>query len=316
MRHTIPHTVENRVREVLEEKLSVILTEMGVDKYSDVLDSEVAELDFTEVYMRSVGKPYKIEENLYPIETEMKLQLQNSKKYKDVIQDEKDLTQLVGQGSEFDIDAALRLLVAYYESWQGNELKLIDHIAINDSDVVKHLHTNVQQDRKADLLQVGIPNFPNEEGYFMLWELSISNEDEDKRIIPVFVNKNFVLRPMAGKRLMDVFLDANSKLVVDHISNIDDGVYEKLETMSTEFAYDTFVDLKEKRIQKNQERFNKYQYALQLRTEAASHIGIENIRRSRLLKLQKEKEMIEKDFKDSSQIYPEFKLVLLVKLEE
>lgn len=312
----ITDTVENRVREVLEEKLSVILTEMGVDKYSDVLDSEVAELDFTEVYMRSVGKPYKIEENLYPIETEMKLQLQNSKKYKVVIQDEKDLTQLVGQGSDFDIDAALRLLVAYYESWQGNELKLIDHIAINDNDVIKHLHTDIQQDRKANLLQIGIPNFPNEKGYFMLWELSISNEEDDKRIIPIFINESFILRPMAGKRVMDVFLDANSKLVVDYVANVTDKVYEKLEQMSAEFAYDAFVDLKDKRIQKNQERFNKYQYALQLRTEAASHIGIENIRRSRLLKLQKEKEQIEKDFKNSSHIYPEFKLVLLVRLEE
>ena len=303
------------MREVLEEKLSVILTEMGVDKYSDVLDSEVAELDFTEVYMRSVGKPYKIEENLYPIETEMKLQLQNSKKYKDVIQDEKDLTQLVGQGSDFDIDAALRLLVAYYESWQGNELKLIDHIAINDNDVIKHLHTDIQQDRKANLLQIGIPNFPNEKGYFMLWELSISNEEDDKRIIPIFINESFILRPMAGKRLMDVFLDANSKLVVNHVANVTDEVYDKLEQMSAEFAYDAFVDLKDKRIQKNQERFNKYQYALQLRTEAASHIGIENIRRSRLLKLQKEKEQIEKDFKNGSHIYPEFKLVLLARLE-
>ena len=311
----ITDTVENRVREVLEEKLSVILTEMGVDKYSDVLDSEVAELDFTEVYMRSVGKPYKIEENLYPIETEMKLQLQNSKKYKDVIQDEKDLTQLVGQGSDFDIDAALRLLVAYYESWQGNELKLIDHIAINDNDVIKHLHTDIQQDRKANLLQIGIPNFPNEKGYFMLWELSISNEEDDKRIIPIFINESFILRPMAGKRLMDVFLDANSKLVVNHVANVTDEVYDKLEQMSAEFAYDAFVDLKDKRIQKNQERFNKYQYALQLRTEAASHIGIENIRRSRLLKLQKEKEQIEKDFKNGSHIYPEFKLVLLARLE-
>ena len=311
----VTDTVESRVREVLEEKLSVILQEMGVDKYSDVLDSEVAEIDFTEVYMRSVGKPYKVEENLYPIESEMKLQLQNSKKYKEVIQDDKDLKQLVGQGSDFDIDAALRLLVAYYESWQGNELKLIDHIAINDDDVIKHLRTDIQQDRKTNLLQVGIPDFPNEEGYFMLWELSISNEEDDKRIIPIFVNKSFVLRPMAGKRLMDVFLDANSKLVVTTASNVTDEVYEKLEQMSTEFAYDTFVDLKDKRIQKNQEHFNKYMYALQLRSEAASHIGIDNIRRSRLQKLEKEKESIFKDFKKGTQIYPEFKLVLLIKLE-
>ena len=85
--------------------------------------------------------------------------------------------------------------------------------------------------------------------------------------------------------------------------------------MSTEFAYDTFVDLKEKRIRKNQEHFNKYMYALQLRTEAAAHIGIDNIRRSRLQKLEKEKESIVKDYKKGTQIYPDFKLVLLVKLE-
>lgn len=69
----VKDTIENRVREVLEEKLSVILNEMGVDKYSDVLDSETAEVDFTDVYMSSISKPHqKPEENLYPIESEMK----------------------------------------------------------------------------------------------------------------------------------------------------------------------------------------------------------------------------------------------------
>jgi SNF2 family DNA or RNA helicase len=58
-------TVENRVREVLEQKLSVIFKELGVDKYSDVLDSEVAELDFTEVYMNSIGRPSSVERNMY-----------------------------------------------------------------------------------------------------------------------------------------------------------------------------------------------------------------------------------------------------------
>lgn len=311
----VSDTVENRVREVLEEKLSVILNEMGVDKYSDVLDSEVAELDFTEVYMRSIGKPYKVEENLYPVESEMKQQLQNSKKYKDVIREEKDLSQLVGRGSDFDVDAALRLMVSYYESWQGRELQLLDRIAINDSEIVKHLQTDILQDRKLQLMSVAIKNFPNEAGYFMLWELSISNDEDDKRIIPIFVNENFVLRPMAGKRLMDVFLDANSQLTVSSVPNIDEDTYEKLEKMSIEFAYDTFVELKDKRIQKNQESYNKYMYALQLRTEAAEHIGIDNIRRSRLLKLDREKASIEAAHKKGSQIYPDFKLAILVRLE-
>ena len=61
--------------------------------------------------------------------------------------------------------------------------------------------------------------------------------------------------------------------------------------------------------------YNKYMYALQLRTEAAEHIGIENIRASRLRKLAQEKSNIEEAHKAGSQIYPDFKLAILIRLE-
>ena len=197
---------------MLEEKLSVILKEIGVDKYSDVLDSEVAELDFTEVYMRSISHPSKLNEAMYPVESEMKQQMANAQKYKDVIREEKDLTELVGQESDFDVEDALRMVLTYYDGWQGNELTLIDRIGINDEKVKRHLKVDIIQDKFSPLLSVGIRNFPNEAGYFMLWELSLT--DGDKRIIPVFINESFVLRPIAGKRIMDVFLDPTSRLTV------------------------------------------------------------------------------------------------------
>ena len=56
-------------------------------------------------------------------------------------------------------------------------------------------------------------------------------------------------------------------------------------------------------------------YALQLRTEAADHIGVENIRKSRLLRLKKEREEIEKSYVAGKQVYPDFRLSLLVRLE-
>ena len=311
----ITDTVENRVREVLEEKLSVILQEMGVDKYSDVLDSEVAECDFTDAYMNTIAKPYKLEDSLRPIEAEMRQQLKNSNQYKDIIREEKDLQELVGQESDFDVDAALRLMLAYYDGWQGLESVLIDRIGITDVEITKHLKTDIIQDRFSPILSVGIKDFPNEEGYFMLWELSISDDDSSSRIIPIFVNKDFVLRPMAGKRLMEQFLDAHSRLTVKQVPNLISEVYQRLEKMSMDFAYDTFVDLREKQLQKNQESYNKYMYALKLRTEAADHIGIENIKRSRLLRLEREREEIERNFKAGKQVYPDFRLSLLVRLE-
>lgn len=311
----ITDTVESRVREVLEEKLSVILKEMGVDKYSDVLDSEDAEIDFTEAYMSSIGKKKVNDRDMRSIESEVKQQVTNAQKYKEIIHEEKDLNHLAGKESDFDVDSALHMMLAYYESWQGRKLHIIDYIGINDEEIIKHLRTDILQDKNSSIMCVSIRDFPNEAGFFMLWELSISDKQNGKCIIPIFINDKYVLRPMAGKRIMNVFLDVNSNLSVKISPNLSADDYFLLEKLSMDFAYDTFVELRERHIQLNQESYNKYMYALMLRTEAAEHIGIENIRRSRLTKLEHEKTVIENDYKKANQVYPDFRLMLLVKLE-
>ena len=114
---------------------------------------------------------------------------------------------------------------------------------------------------------------------------------------------------------MDVFLDGSSKLRVSSVPNVDAEIYSKLEKICMDFAYDTFVELKEKQMQQNEDSFKKYMYALELRQEAAEHIGIENIRRSRLQKLQKEKANIEAQHRKGSQVYPDFRLIMMARLE-
>lgn len=308
-------TIENRVREVIEEKLSVIMDEMGVDKFSDVLDSEVAEYDFTDVYMKSIAKPYNIEKNIQSVESDMKQQLDNSKKYKEIIKEDKELGYWIGKESNFDTAKALRLMLTYYDHWKGNDSRLIDEIGIADEEVKEHLNADIMQNKKNPLLSVGIHNFPNEAGYFMLWNLSVSNKDSGQKIIPIFVNDNNVLRPVAGKRLMDVFLDPSSRLDVHLIDNVDADTYELLTQISKDFAYDTFVDLKNRHMRHAEESYKKYKYAIELRMETAKNIGIENIRNSRLQWLEKEMLSIESEYKKEMQVYPEFRLMALVRLE-
>ena len=311
----IGDTVESRVREVLEEKLSVIMKELGVDKYSDVLDSEVAECDFTDAYMSSIGHASRIEQNIYSVEKEMRQQAENALKYKDILHEEKDLTQLVGKESNFDVDTALRQMLAYYESWKGNDLTLIDRISINDEMITKHLCGSIVQDHTGQLMSVGIRNFPNEAGYFMLWELSVSEDTQDKRIIPIFVNESYVLRAMAGSKIMDVFLDGSSRLDCRMVPNLSEEDYQRLQEICMNFAYNTFVELKEKQTKRNTEQYEKYKYALSLRREAAGHIGIENIRRSRIAKLDREEREIEEEHKRSGTVLPDFRLMMLIRLE-
>lgn len=311
----IGDTVESRVREVLEEKLSVIMKELGVDKYSDVLDSEVAECDFTDAYMSSIGHASRIEQNIYSVEKEMRQQAENALKYKDILHEEKDLTQLVGKESNFDVDTALHQMLTYYESWKGNDLTLIDRISINDEMITKHLCGSIVQDHTGQLLSVGIWNFPNEAGYFMLWELSVSEDTQDKRIIPIFVNDSYVLRPMAGSRIMDVFLDGSSRLDCRMVPNLSQEDYQRLQEICMNFAYNTFIELKEKQTKQSTEQYEKYKYALSLRREAAGHIGIENIRRSRIAKLDCEEREIEEEHKLSGTVLPDFRLMMLIRLE-
>jgi SNF2 family DNA or RNA helicase len=207
-------TVENRVKAVLEEKLSVILKEIGIDKYSDVLDSETAELNFTDAYMKSIRNPKNIELNIRPVEEDLKKQVQNTMRIKDLIKEEKDLASMIGTNSAFDFEAALRQMVTYYENYKGNPYLPIENFSINDHVIVGHLNKEIEQDLGCQLLNVSIKDFPNEKGYFMLWRISLTPDSQGQNIIPIFINQDFILRPMAGKKIWEAILDKDRVITV------------------------------------------------------------------------------------------------------
>jgi len=61
---TLEETVESRVREVLKEKLAVILEEYGVDKTEDVLDSVEANLLFDKLYIDAILNTHNVESRI------------------------------------------------------------------------------------------------------------------------------------------------------------------------------------------------------------------------------------------------------------
>lgn len=308
-------TVENRVKAVLEEKLSVILKEIGIDKYSDVLDSETAELNFTDAYMKSIRNPKNIELNIRPVEEDLKKQVQNTMRIKDLIKEEKDLASMIGTNSAFDFEAALRQMVTYYENYKGNPYLPIKNFSINDPVIAGHLNKEIEQDLGGQLLNVSIKDFPNEKGYFMLWRISLTPDSQGQKIIPIFINQDFILRPMAGKKIWEAILDKDRVITVWEGEKIDIKTQNKLRTASQEFAYDTFLTLKAELEKRNEETYRKYLYALNLRIEAAQRIGIENIRRHKLMALSREKAEIEANYLAGKKFCPDFKPVLIVHME-
>lgn len=308
-------TVETRVKDVLEEKLSVILREIGIDKYADVLDSETAGVNFTDAYLNSIRNPRNIEYNIKPIEEDLRTQVKNTLRIKDLIREDKDLTEFIGADTSFDIEAALRSMMAYYESSIGNPVLPIDTYGINDERIIKHLKKEIRQDEHSKLLSISIKDFPNEKGWFMLWHLSVAPDGTGGKTIPVFINENGVLRPLAGKRIWDAILDDQRVISVSEGAAVTAETLDTLTKASQDYAYDVFSDMRAEYDRKIEENHRKYDYALSLRFDAASRIGIENIRNHKLNSLAQEKEQMEAQYRQSKQICPDFYLELLAHME-
>ena len=164
------------------------------------------------------------------------------------------------------------------------------------------------------MLSIGIPDMPNEDGYFMLWELSIADDQRATRVIPAFVNSKMVLRPVAGKRIMEALLRPGTRLEVGTAANVSTETWRELEQKSQDFAYNDFVELSERHEKATRDNHEKYAYALRLRREAARRVGIENIRTAKLAKLDAEEREMEADYARERQVLPEFRCMLLARL--
>jgi len=308
-------TVESRVKDVLEEKLSVILKEIGIDKYADVLDSETAGVNFTDAYMNSIRSPKSIEYNIKPIEDDLKTQVKNTLKIKDLIREDKDLTDYVGADTSFDIEDALRKMMAYYESSVENPILPLDTYSINDERIVKHLRKEIRQDEQSHILSISIKDFPNEKGWFMLWHISVATDGSGGKTLPIFINESGILRPMAGKKIWDAILDDQKIISVSESEVLSLDQINALTEAAQNYAYDSFNEMRAEYDQRIEDNYKKYGYALSLRIEAAGRIGIENIRNHKLNSLAKEKAEMENQYKQSKQICPDFYPELIVHME-
>ncbi|WZB69127.1 hypothetical protein WJ968_20770 [Achromobacter xylosoxidans] len=92
-------SVEFRVREVLEQKLSVIFDEFGIDKTGDVLDSAQAGEMFEDVFASAILNPDGIETSVDHTVARLR----------DEIQQVREASAIYGISEEPDVQAAERL---------------------------------------------------------------------------------------------------------------------------------------------------------------------------------------------------------------
>jgi superfamily II DNA or RNA helicase len=309
-------TVESRVRSVLEEKLSVILKEIGIDKYADVLDGETAAVNFTDAYMNTIRNAKHLEQNIKPIEEDIRTQVENSLSVRSLIQEEKDLSALVGSQAGIDIGSALALMMQHYRNSVGDVEPLAQSYSLTDPEIAEHLRKEIRQGVQDAVPSIRLEGLPTERGVFMLWRMSVTADESHSKAVPLFFNDQGVHRPFAAKRIWDALLDPHQQITVEVLSPMPEESFMELMVRSEEQAKDAFLDMKAEHLKRQEERNRKYSYALELRTQAAHRIGIENIKRHKLAALSAEKEAMKKEHEISMRVCPSFHLEMLLRVEQ
>lgn len=90
-------TVEYRVREVLEEKLAVILNDFGVDKTGDVLDSAQAGQIFDDLYIETLINPESLDTKVEEVVNRVQQQLVAAKESAAIYQSNEKLDPTAAQ---------------------------------------------------------------------------------------------------------------------------------------------------------------------------------------------------------------------------
>ena len=312
-------TIENRVRTVLEEKLATILSELGFDKLQDVLNSDSADLDFTQVYMKTIAAQKYGTYYTDELGKDMEKQVGQAMKIRDVIRDDKTLTpdsQFEKQQQAFH--SVLRNMLSQYRAWKDyDQTSLFDlELSVSDPQIQMLLGEKIVWHSKDGIPVFEVKGVNTEDGIWSLWRIALSDNDEDQRMVSIFVNSDGIYRPAASKLLWDEILREKISLQMCESETLDDEAYNMILARAAELTEDTFIMMKNQYYSQHEQEFQKRRYALTLRIEAAGKIGIENIRSSRIKKLERQLQELQQEYDRQRSICPSLQPMLICRVKK
>ena len=302
-------TIENRVRTVLEMKLAVILQELGIDKLQDVLDEGTADMDFTKVYIDTIVHPKFQDLHIGEVEKNARKQVDQFQHIQSVIHEDKTLVSDEDYArQQHSFHMLLKEMLYQYRSWKNYDpdWRLDWEISLSDRQVQDILARKQIWHQSQGMQTIHFQSLKTENGVFSLWELSLGPEAADKNIIPIFISDQGVYRPAASRLIWEELLKAECVLEAGEVAPVAPEFWATLEQRAQEVATDAFLQMRDAYYQRHEQQYRKQQRALTLRIEAAQRIGIENIRVSRIARLENALQEATAEYERHQEICPTF----------
>ena len=340
------NSVDLRVYEVIEEKLNNILEQLGIDKTSDVLDSTLDVKKINQLYLQSLLDPSKFEFAGDKWLHEIKSKLKDFQSTEGVLPQVKEDEINIKKAAEIKYSPLPQwleeLITEYTKVHQGTLSKnLLNFIDVK----VNGLHKKITFDAEAALMNPGIEHITLQHDWVKTLLSDISSVDNNKEIPVLQSNQNdetsgyWSLWEITAKNQFDkkvhyqcFFIADNGKQYAAYANDIwnrlisqDASTLFKVKEMTSsskdiekelnEALYIVFqnleADVSEKMKFKKENKINSYSF----QKSRINKIGIENIKLSKLSKLEKEHDKWMKEFQTNRKIIPGTKQLLTIRID-
>jgi len=339
----IAETVEAHVREVIEEKLAAILKDIGVDKLSDILDSGEASADFDAVYKAAMHAETDIEEPLRKIEQVLREAAKSARQFAylyespgvtaDVAQDylqhpfpywvESMVTSFCrthgGTATKQKQDWSLRLPDGTAIPHAVFNLKDLEKnpaasfLAVNNkavSDMLTELVRHRESGSKIPcVVSKDLPSAVH--GTFALYKLDVKSGDWARsRVLPVFLSDDGRTFNGTAKTIHDLLLGGSFTA-----SGMADFEINRLWDSAEGILEPYFEELQRLYNEEQERDLKKKTQLFESRKRSLGRVGIDNIRLSRLSKLEKERRSYVENHDRQKSLLPEVQLLLALKVD-
>ncbi|MCA2972179.1 MAG: DEAD/DEAH box helicase [Acidobacteriaceae bacterium] len=341
-------TVEFRVREVLEEKLGVILREFGVDKAGDVLDSADAGEIFDELYRDVILDPAVVDTKVESLLTKVRAQADAMQRSTSLLAQTAALSpseaqRLLGHPLPYWVE---RMTVNYLEFAGGKaekvkagwNLRWPDGITTPSAvftladaqSLPAAAHLTLEEPRIrgiATRVSRFVPGQPiptievtgvpwGIRGYWSLWTVAIRSAEWSKeRVLALFLHDDGRLLPPTARHLWSLLLEQMPSPRRHLNGSESTRIFTEVATAAERQGlplYEELVRFHNGRLERQRE--NK-RFAFDARRRAIERIGLAGVRQHRLNELDKEETAWKLESETRSHVHPELVPRLILRVE-
>ncbi|MFB3880976.1 MAG: DEAD/DEAH box helicase [Armatimonadota bacterium] len=343
----LEESVEHRVLEVLEEKLAVILEELGVDKVGDVLDSAETEGVFEELYLAALQQPDNVEHVVDGVLDRIRRDMEATRQS----------SSILGASSELAPSEAQRLLSHPLPHWV--EQMVVSHLKANGGEATKKRgvwdltwpdRTRMPavvfstkdaaespgsaaltlEDPRVRGLVMRLPRFvpgqpvPRAEvadlsseirGLWSLWRVSIhAGEWNRLRVLPVFLHDDGRSLVPTAHHIWDQLL-LRPPRVLSNSDRPSPQVFEALREVAHASGYAVYQELLRAHKQRVVRERDKGEHLYAVRRKAAERIGLAAVRAHRIAEVEEEAERWRSRVEEQAQAVPEMVPIIVLRVD-